>query len=106
MKPILAAALALALAPRAPPAAAQTTLAPMTVEAVNVRLGAIDVTGVSQGATTAHTATFAPQYTTDPALKAAALDRCHRSLLLALAKPGQYVARVSQESCSVALVAP
>ena len=40
------------------------------------------------------------------AQKAAALDRCHRSLLLALAKPGQYLARIGQETCSIALIAP
>lgn len=110
VKPIQTAAILLvvAVAWHAPSAGAQatTTITPMTVDAVNVRYGAIDVTGVEQGSTTITRHTFSPTYVNTDAAKSAALDRCHRSLLLALSKPGQYVARIGTDSCSIALATP
>lgn len=110
VKPIQTAAIlfVVAVAWHAPSAGAQTTITPMTVDEVNVRYRAIEVTGVVQGSTTATTRTFAPTIysSTDQAERSAALDRCYRSLLLALSKPGQYVARIGTESCSIALAAP
>ncbi len=109
MKPLTSAALLVAMFSLSAPApgGAQTTPRPMTVEAVTVKAISIDVTGVPQGGTGTSTLTFSPMYYGNEAgAKVAALDRCHRSLLLALAKPGQYVATISSESCTVALVAP
>jgi hypothetical protein len=110
VKPIQTAAILLvaAIAWHAPSAGAQTSIAPMTVDEVNVRPLSIDVTGVVQGSTTATTRTFSPTIyaNTDLAGRSAALDRCHRSLLLALSKPGQYVARIGTDTCTIALAAP
>jgi hypothetical protein len=106
MKPILAAALALGILSLASPGGAQTqTSWTMTVDAVNVAANAISVRGVVQGATEQTSHSVQLTWGTE-AQQAAALDRCHRSLLLALAKPGQYVATVGSNVCSVALIAP
>jgi len=98
-------ALALAVFSLQPVASAQSAGAFMTVDAVGVSSYQITVTGVVQGAATPSTryiyfnmGTYAQQ--------AAALELCHRQLLLALSKPGQYVVQASVNLCNVALVAP
>ncbi len=101
MKAISIAGLALALFSLAPVAGAQTTIPYMTVDEVTVDVGKITVTGVVQGETAPSARTYQPATSGD-----SALDRCHRSLLLALSKPGQYVARIALNTCSVTLVAP
>jgi hypothetical protein len=96
------AALALAVFSLTSVAGAQVTPIYMTVDAVSVAPGAIAVTGVVQGQSTPTTrsATFAGGDTVS------ALEACHRMLLLALSKPGQYVADVRMNLCTVRLVAP
>ncbi len=105
MKAISIAGLALALFSLAPVAGAQTTIPYMTVEDVALGRYSIVVTGVVQGETTTSVRTFQPVGTIDTAALMQ-LDRCHRSMLLALSKPGQYVARISSETCAIALVTP
>ena len=106
MKPTLLAALVFALASVAPAAGAQTPIPLMTVDAVNVSPTGIAVTGIVQGDSQPSTRSYSFNTYSTEAQKAAALDRCHRSLLLALAKPGQYLARIGLDTCVVALVAP
>ncbi len=107
MNRIVAAALLVLVFSLGRPAGAQTppTSWTMTVDGVAVSTTGISVKGVVQGATeqTVHSVTLTSG---TEAQKAAALDRCHRALLLALATPGQYVATVGWDVCSVALVAP
>lgn len=110
MKPIQTAAILLvvAVAWHAPSAGAQTTITPMTVDEVNVTPLTIQVKGVPQGGTTSTWATFDGRSVSNQTdtERAAALDRCHRALLLALSKPGQYLARINWANCSIALAAP
>ena len=112
MKQISMAVLVLAFFSLAPVAGAQTPVPYMTVDEISVTSTAagpsIAVTGIVQGSTTSSTRTFTASsvYSTDNAQKQGALDRCHRSLLLALSKPGQYVARVDASNCAIALVTP
>lgn len=106
MKQISLAVLVLVLCSVAPAAGAQTGITPMTVDEVAVTSSSVAVTGVVQGSTTASVRTYTPPSALPEAQKLALLDRCHRSLLLALSKPGQYVARIGGETCSIALVAP
>lgn len=106
MKQISIAVLVLVLFSLAPAAGAQTTVPYMTVDEVAVTYQSIMVTGVVQGSTTSSVRTYTlPSGITD-AQKVAALDRCHRSLLLALSKPGQYVAKIAFDTCAIALVTP
>jgi hypothetical protein len=105
MRPIRIAALALAVLSLASVAGAQVLAGYMTVDAVSVGLDSITVTGVVQGDATPSARTF--QYSTGtPAAQAPAREACHRLLLLALSKPGQYVAKVGANVCTVALVKP
>jgi hypothetical protein len=98
------------------PTAAQTTIPLMTVDAVNVGIGAgqgwtLDVTGVVQGeaAPTTRSINFG-MYGTADALRLAQYEACHRSLLFALSRPGQYVARIGYQGgnyvCTIALLTP
>ncbi len=105
MRLVPLAVLALALFSLAPTTGAQTTNPYMTVDAVHVSESAVGVTGVVQGESSQSTrsATF---YYSSEARQLWALDACHRSLLLALGKPGQYVAKVGVDTCTVALIAP
>jgi len=105
MKKILTFSFALAVFSLQPVASAQSAGTFMTVDAVGVSTYQITVTGVVQGAATPstrgisfNTGTYAQQAT--------ALELCHRQLLLALSKPGQYVVQASVNLCNVALVAP
>jgi hypothetical protein len=96
------AALAVALAARA-----QTVPDSMTIDAVEPRIGEIRVTGVVQGATTPSTRIITWAYASGTeAQKAQAYEACHRQLLLALARPGQYVVRAGPATCNVALLTP
>lgn len=98
-------ALALAVFSLTSAAGAQVAPVYMTVDAVSVAPGRIDVTGVLQGQSTPTTrsVTFGSSTGVD---RNPALEACHRMLLLALSKPGQYVASVYSEVCTVRLVAP
>ena len=98
-------ALALALLSLSPAASAQTTVPMMTVDAVTVTATAINVTGIAEGGSEPSTRSISFNIGTE-AQKLWALESCHRSLLLALSKPGQYVARASLNVCTVSLVAP
>lgn len=105
------AVVALALFSLAPATDAQTVVPWMTVDGVNVYVngfqrGAISVSGVVEGQTTPSSRTYAPSYTTNDASALWSLEACHRSLLLALAKPGQYRAKIDQNVCRVELIAP
>lgn len=109
MKQLSLAALVLAALSLVPAAGAQTPPPLMTVDAVNVGLAPgtikIEVTGVVEGASspTVRSATFGVSPTV---LDQLVFEACHRSLLLALAKPGQYLARVGSNVCTVSLIAP
>lgn len=99
-------AVVLAVLSLSPRAGAQTpSPGLMTVDAVEF-FGSypVAVTGVVVGeaAPSTHYASFS--YNDD--LRALRVEACHRALLLALAKPGQYLARVGQNVCTVALAAP
>ncbi len=100
-------AVVLAVLSLSPRAGAQTpSPGLMTVDAVEFFFAsyAVAVTGVVVGeaAPSTHYASFS--YNDD--LRALRVEACHRALLLALAKPGQYLARVGQNVCTVALAAP
>jgi len=99
-------AIALAVFSPAPEAGAQTPVPFMTVDAVDFGNQAIAVTGVVAGdaAPSTRSATFI-SYGSET-WNLARLEACHRALLLALAKPGQYLARVGSNVCTVALAAP
>lgn len=105
MRSLAAAVLFLAVASLAPPAAAQSALPPITVDRVELRFNAIRVTGVPQGGTESTSRDFTVSGFSE-AQRNAMFDRCHRSLLLALSKPGQYVASVGVDVCAVSLAAP
>jgi hypothetical protein len=106
-------ALAFALFSLTPEADAQTAaVVPyMTVDAVEARLSpsypnvSIVVTGVVDGQSTPSTRLYTPSSSSE-ATRLWAFDACHRSLLLALGKPGQYHARIDLNTCVVALIAP
>jgi len=99
---------AAALLVRAPPASAQTTSPLMTVDAVQSSGVSVTVTGVEEGTATPVARTFEARSAGNisEARAIAAAEACHRALLLALAKPGQYRARVSFGTCTVALASP
>ena len=108
MKSLSIAALALAVFSLSPPqTGAQTQIPLMTVDAVNVGYpqGTLAVTGVVAGESAPSTRTVDFSFA-DASWKLAHFEACHRSLLFALSKPGQYVARVGPNICTVALVAP
>jgi hypothetical protein len=97
---------ALVLFSLAPATRGQTSVPTMTVDAVTVsEPGELSVTGIAQGDSVPSTRMATFPYGSD-ATRAAALDRCHRMLLLALSKPGQYVASVGPGICTVALIKP
>ncbi len=113
MNRIAAAALVLLVFSLAPSAGAQIApLTPITVDEVAITDSAVVVFGVPQGGTTSSTLRYTPAPGLTEAKKSELLDRCHRAMLLALAKPGQYVARIGLDPrvgvsvCSVALSAP
>jgi uncharacterized protein YggE len=106
MKLASIAAIAAALLCFAPAARAQVVTQDMTVDAVAVQPGQIQVTGVPRGQATPTTVTIQFAIGSDAA-KAAALEQCHRMLLLALSKPGQYLLRQGGLNlCNVALATP
>lgn len=105
MKQTSIATLVLVLFSLAPVAGAQTSVPYMTVDEISLDYQSIAVKGVVQGGTTSSVRTYSLVGTID-AQKLALLDRCHRSLLLALSKPGQFVARIGPETCALALVTP
>jgi hypothetical protein len=86
-------------------AGAQVTPVYMTVDAMSVAPGSIAVTGVVQGQAvpTTRSVSFGSSVGVD---RNPALEACHRMLLLALSKPGQYVAEININVCTVRLVAP
>jgi hypothetical protein len=96
------AALALVFFSLTPRARAQATIPLMTVDAVNLTSSSLSVTGIVQGDSepSTRTASFLTLSGTTQT------ERCYRLLLLALSKPGQYLAKVGPETCTVALVAP
>lgn len=111
MKQVFVVAVVLAVLSVRPVAEAQGTVPFMTVDAVNVTVGynyAIVVTGVVPGESTSSTRsiTFRPPGVPDYAQVLASLEICHRQLLLALSRPGQYVVQAGLNLCNVALVAP
>lgn len=107
MKRISVAVLAFAVVSTSHGAFAQTAPATMTVDAVDFNGYRIAVTGVVQGESTptTHVISFSTTYGTETQ-RAAAYDACHRRLLLALAKPGQYLVRAGPDACTVQLAAP
>jgi hypothetical protein len=113
MKKLSTAALALTLIALcavafAPRAGAQTAPTFMTIDAVSIASTGFGLTvhGVKEGDATGSSSGIT--FTTDaPGL--AKFEACHRSLLLALSKPGQYVLKLYggySRDCSVALLAP
>ncbi len=78
----------------------------MTVDAVNVGQGSISVRGVPVGGQAQVTVQVSFNFSTGEATKVAALEECHRMLLLALSKPGQYQFRGGTNACEVSLAAP
>jgi hypothetical protein len=106
MKQIGIAAIALALFSLGPQTSAQTATPFMTIDAVDMGASSIRVTGVADGAAAPSTRTIEFTVYGTEAQKAAALDACHRRLLLALSRPGQYVVQAGTNLCKVALVAP
>jgi hypothetical protein len=113
MKKLSIAALALTLiavgaVAFAPDAGAQTAPTFMTIDAVSLAsIGfGLTVSGVKEGeaAPSGSTITF-----TADAAGLARFEACHRTLLLALSKPGQYVLRLGggyNTNCAVAVIAP
>ena len=77
----------------------------ISVDEVTVQSNEIAVTGVPVGDVTPVTRVAVFIYGTE-ADKISQREACHRLLLLALSRPGQYVARVGSNLCSVALVKP
>lgn len=76
----------------------------MTVDGVEFAGSEIRVTGVVEGQATATTRTA--YFLSEDARWVRAYEGCQRALLLALSRPGRYVAKVGTFSCSVKLVAP
>lgn len=99
------AGLALALLALAASARGQVASVYMTVDAVSLDGSTIKVTGVVQGEATpsSHSIQFNLGTAAD---QIAAREACGRLLLLALSKPGQYLAEAALNRCSVALVKP
>ncbi len=87
-------------------ARAQATGSSMTVDAVTVSQGSISVRGVPVGGQAQVTVQVNFSLSTGEATKVAALEECHRMLLLALSKPGQYQFRGGTNACEVSLAAP
>jgi hypothetical protein len=88
-------------------AGAQATSSPwMTVDGVEFTGAELRVTGVVEGESTPTTRSAYFLYEDPRTLRA--YDACQRALLLALGKPGRYLAKVGQGSptCAVKLIAP
>lgn len=105
MKQLRMAALALTVVALAAPARAQVAPVYMTVDGVRLENLSIKVTGVVQGAAGPTTREIMFTYGTEAA-RLAAYETCSRLLLLALSKPGQYLAEANLNRCAVVLVAP
>lgn len=111
MKTIRIAALVIAVLSLASVAGAQVAAVRMTVDAVSAKVSNVPlspfvtVTGVVQGEVTptTHAVFFTSGTVAD---QGPAREACHRLLLLALSKPGLYVAEVGTNTCTVALVKP
>ncbi len=104
MKPISTAAVALALFSLQPAATAQVPPAYMTVDAVRFNGYELAVTGLVQGDSAPSTRTISYSFA-EPA-RTAALEYCQKLLLLALAKPGQYLVQAGPNLCKLALATP
>jgi high-affinity Fe2+/Pb2+ permease len=102
MKQLSIFTLALALFSLQPTASAQVSTPFMTVDAVGVGVSTLFVTGVIEGQATPSTRQISFLSTYDATARAAAIDACHRQLLLALGRPGQYKARADTNTCLVA----
>ena len=106
MKNALVFAVALAGLSLAPTASAQTTTPLITVDAVSIAAGGtISVTGIPQGGS-AQTTEQISFHTMSPAMDTATLEACHRQLLVALSKPGQYLVRGGPNFCTVVVSSP
>lgn len=88
-----------------PSAARGQPVTSMSVDAVGIMTDGIQVTGVVQGTSTPTTVTVNFVYGTD-AQRAASMEHCHRMLLLALGKPGQYHFSGGGSQCVISLVKP
>jgi hypothetical protein len=90
----------------APAARAQVVTPYMTVDAIGITNGGgFAVTGVVQGDVTPSTRYISFSSVAE-AWRIPAYESCHRSLLLALSRPGQNVVQANLGVCNVALVAP
>ena len=103
MKRIIIAALATACLLLAAEARAQAASWFHTVDSVSVASGSLTVTGVavSDGTAVSRTALFGSDATS-----VLMREECHRMLVLALGKPGQYVANLSSSTCIVKVATP
>jgi len=90
----------------APEAGAATTVPFMTVDAVNVTRVGIMVTGVVEGDAAPSTRTILFSVNPPDALALSVREACHKALLLALSRPGQYVVQAYMDTCNVALATP
>lgn len=104
MKPISTAVVALALFSLQPAASAQVPPAYMTVDAVQFNGSQLTVTGLVQGDAAPSTHTIS--YSFGEPARTSALEYCQKLLLLALAKPGQYVVQAGPNLCKLALATP
>jgi len=104
----LAAALAIALAVVAIPAAAQTYSSKVfvTVDAVQVRGYTVSVTGIAQGEATP--TTYLVYFASDASANMVFAQNCQQQALLAMSKPGQYLLELSASnySCKLSRVSP
>ena len=108
MKKLFVFAVALAVFSARPTASAQVAVvsyAVMTVDSVSYDGLTLTVRGVPQGE--AAPVSVWIQFTNgDQARQAAASDYCRRLLMLALAKPGQYLVAAGANTCRLQLVTP
>ncbi len=106
MRKLLLFGIALAIFSLQPAASAQTSTGYRTVDSVSISYTQIHVTGVVQGESAPSTAYASFSTNTSDVQNAASFEACHRQLLLALSRPGQYVAKVGPNLCIVALATP
>lgn len=78
------------------PPAATTTKVFVTIDAVALDALMLEVTGVVQGESTPSTwrTALSSSGTTDVSARAEWLSMCHRSALVAMARPGQYLLEI------------
>jgi hypothetical protein len=106
----LAAALAIALAVVAIPAAAQTYSSKVfvTVDAIQVRGATVYVTGIVQGESAPTTYSMYGPFSSDASANMVFAQSCQQDALLAMTKPGQYLLELSASnySCKLTRVSP